>query len=148
MTDTDGTEYEVLLIGGRSAGGRTSVGYEVSDRLQAAGIAHCLVGGGQSRRRHPKAVDDPNGTTLTATNLTALWRNYSAIGHRRLIYVNTACVLEHKMIVRSMGGGARATYLDSAAESWIARIATDRRAVADVAADVVEATAWTSSPAR
>jgi len=110
--------------------------------------SHIALSGGNLDAAYPKAVDDPNGTTLTATNLTALWRNYSAIGHRRLIYVNTACVLEHKMIVRSMGGGARATYLDSAAESWIARIATDRRAVADVAADVVEATAWTSSPAR
>ncbi len=102
-------EFEVLLIGGRSGSGKTSVGYEVSDQLQAAGVSHCLIDGDNLSGAYPKAVDDPHGTRLTEANLAALWRNYVAIGHRRLVYVNTVSVLEHEMIVRSMGGSARVT---------------------------------------
>ncbi|MEU8620729.1 hypothetical protein [Streptomyces sp. NPDC048623] len=40
---------EVLLIGGRAGVGRTTVGWEVSARLRAATIPHCVIEGDISR---------------------------------------------------------------------------------------------------
>lgn len=36
---------EVLLLGGRSGVGKTSVGYAASEKLQAARVVHCLIDG-------------------------------------------------------------------------------------------------------
>ena len=105
MTPVDGPQ-EVLLIGGRSGVGKTSVGYEVSEVLRATGVAHCLIDGDNLDAAYPKAPQDPHGTALTETNLAALWANYTAIGHRRLVYVNTVSVLEAPMVLRAMATGS------------------------------------------
>lgn len=97
---------ELLLLGGRSGSGKTTVAYEVSARLQELRVAHCHVEGDNLDAAYPKAPDDPHGSRLTEVNLAALWRNYRAIGHRRLIYVNTASLLEPQMIARAMGARA------------------------------------------
>ena len=102
-----GPVQEVLLIGGRSGVGKTSVGHEVSELLQVAGVWHCLVDGDDLSAAHPKPADDPHGTALTEANLAALWATYVAAGHHRLVYVNTVSVLEAPMIVRAMGGQVR-----------------------------------------
>lgn len=99
--------YDVLLIGGRSGVGKTSVGYEVSAQLQAAGVAHCVIEGDNLDAAYPKPADDPYGTALTAANLGALWANYTARGFRRLVYTNTVSVLEAAMITSALGGACR-----------------------------------------
>ena len=96
---------QLLLLGGRSGSGKTTVAHEVSAQLQALGVAHCHVEGDNLDAAYPKPADDPHGTHLTEVNLTALWRNYQAIGHSRLIYVNTASILEPKLFVRAMTAG-------------------------------------------
>ncbi len=99
----------MLLIGGRAGVGKTSTAYEVSARLQTLGIAHCHVEGDNLDAAYPKADDDPAGTRLTEANLAALWANYAAVGHHRLIYVNTVSVLEPDLITRAVGGQAQVT---------------------------------------
>ncbi|MBW8805799.1 MAG: hypothetical protein JF587_18410 [Catenulisporales bacterium] len=99
--------FEALLIGGRSGVGKTTVGWEVSEQLQAAQIAHCLIEGDFLDRAFPAPADDPARTKMTETNLAALWRNFAALGYRRLVYTNTVSVLEPDLIVRAMGGSAR-----------------------------------------
>jgi hypothetical protein len=84
---------ELLLIGGRSGVGKTTVGFEVSAQLQRADVAHCLVDGDHLGFAYPKPKDDPHGTRLTQANLAALWQNCRALGYTRLIYVNSVCVL-------------------------------------------------------
>src|SRR5665647_3816021 len=106
MTDSGNIEQEVLLIAGRSGSGKTSVSFELSDQLQKADVAHRLVDGDNLDTAYPKPAG-PQGIGLTEANLTALWRNYIAVGQHRLIYVNTVSVLEYEMIIRSLGGPAR-----------------------------------------
>ena len=97
----------MLLIGGRSGAGKTSVGHEVSELLQTAGVWHCVVDGDNLDAAYPRPAADPHGTALTEANLAALWATYAAAGHHRLVYVNTACVLEAPVVVRAVGGRAR-----------------------------------------
>lgn len=98
---------EVLLIGGRSGVGKTTVGWEVSAQLRQAGVAHCLVEGDNLDQAFPAPPDDPSRTKLTEANLAALWRNYAALGQHRLIYTNTVSVLEPDLITRAVGGAPR-----------------------------------------
>ncbi|GAA4608005.1 hypothetical protein GCM10023195_30940 [Actinoallomurus liliacearum] len=100
---------EVLLIGGRAGVGKTTVGWEVSARLRAAGAAHAVIDGDFMGQVHPAPEDDPDRSRITERNLTAVWGNFAALGHRRLVYVNTLCVLPEAagMFRRAMGADAR-----------------------------------------
>ncbi|MFT2020463.1 hypothetical protein ACMA1D_32255 [Streptomyces sp. 796.1] len=95
--------YEVLLIAGRSGVGKSTVGWEVSVLLQAAGTAHCVIEGDLMDQIHPAPPDDPDRSAITERNLTAVWANYAALGQRRLIYTNTVSVLEGPMFRRVLG---------------------------------------------
>lgn len=122
-------EVEVLLISGRSGVGKTSVGYEVCDLLQAAGLWHALVDGDNLNAAYPKPAGDLGGTALTETNLGALWANYAAAGQHRMVHVNTVAVLEAPMVVRAVGGTTRVVAVLLTAGD-----------------DVVAATGWTRAP--
>ncbi|MGA5535630.1 ATPase [Mycolicibacterium nivoides] len=80
---------EVVFIGGRSGTGKTSTGFEMHAMLSIAGVAHCLIDGDFLDMAYPA----PSEHQLAEQNLAAMWANYRAVGHRRLIYTNTACVL-------------------------------------------------------
>ena len=98
---------EALLIGGRAGVGKTTAGWEVSAQLQAAQIAHALVEGDNMDQIFPAPPDDPHRSGITEANLAAMWRNYSAVGCRRLIYTNTVSILEPDLIARAMGTDPR-----------------------------------------
>lgn len=104
MTPRGDAAVQVLLLGGRSGAGKTSVAHEVSARYQQTGVAHCLVDGDNLDAAYPKPHDDQHGSGLTEANLRAVWATYSAAGYRRLLYVNTVSVLERAMIARAVGG--------------------------------------------
>nr|BAE95549.1 hypothetical protein [Streptomyces kanamyceticus] len=97
---------EVLLIGGRSGVGKTSVGLEVAARLRAADIGHALIEGDLLDLVHPAPRDDPDRSRITERNLAALWANYTELGCRRLVYTNTASVLgsEERLFTRALDG--------------------------------------------
>ena len=100
-------QAEALLIGGRSGVGKTTVSWEVTARLQAAQVAHAYVDGDNLDQIHPAPEADPTRAKITEANLAAIWRNYVALGCRRLIYTNTVSVLESDLIARAMGGSPR-----------------------------------------
>jgi hypothetical protein len=58
---------------------------------------------------------------MTEANLAALWRNYAALGYRRLVYSNTVSVLEPDLIARAMGGTPRITAVLLTADDATAR---------------------------
>lgn len=97
---------EVLLIGGRSGAGKSTVGWEVSARLRAAGVPHAVIEGDFMGQVHPAPEGDPHRRGIVERNLTAVWANYAELGHRRLIYTNTLSVLPEMTGVfqRAMGG--------------------------------------------
>jgi predicted kinase len=100
---------EALLIGGRSGVGKSVVGWEVSARLRAAGVAHAIVEGDFMGQVHPAPADDPHRTRLVERNLTAVWANFAALGHTRLIYTNTLSVMPEAtgMFERALGADVR-----------------------------------------
>ncbi len=100
---------EALLIGGRSGSGKSVVGWEVSARLRADGVAHAILEGDFMGQVHPAPPGDPDRTALVERNLTAVWANFAALGYRRLIYTNTLSVLPAMtpMFERALGADVR-----------------------------------------
>jgi len=106
---------EVLLIGGRSGAGKTTVGWEVAARLRAAGVAHAIVEGDFLAQVYPPPPEGGDGggagggAALTARNLAALWANFAVLGYRRLVYTNTVSVLPASagMFAEAMGADVR-----------------------------------------
>ncbi|GGU38193.1 AAA family ATPase [Lentzea flava] len=105
----DADHFSVLLIGGRSGVGKSTVAWEVSARLREASVAHCFIEGDFLDQAHPAPPDDPSRTEMTRRNLASLWANYAALGYRRLIYTNTVSVLERDLVVGAMGGNVEVT---------------------------------------
>jgi hypothetical protein len=96
-------DVEVLLIGGRSGVGKSTVGWEVSRQLQAAGVPHCFIEGDNLDQVFPAPPDDPVREKISEANLRAMWTNYRALGHCRLVYTNTAAVLSEDWMTRALG---------------------------------------------
>ncbi|MFB7913506.1 hypothetical protein [Streptomyces sp. NPDC056061] len=100
---------EALLIGGRAGVGKSTVAWEVSARLRAAGTAHAVLEGDLMGQVHPAPDDDPHRAAITERNLTAVWANFAELGYRRLIYTNTVSVLPESaaMFEHAMGADVR-----------------------------------------
>lgn len=83
----------VLLIGGRSGVGKSTVAAEVHRQLSEHGIQHAWIEGDNLDMAFP--VPWKQGHNLAEANLAAMWSNYRVHGYTRLIYVNTASVFGH-----------------------------------------------------
>jgi hypothetical protein len=162
---------DLLLIGGRSGVGKTSVAAELHELLAAHSVRHVLVEGDTLDLAWPW----PEG--LAFRNLADLWRNYTALGYHRLIYTNTNSVFDADEVVSAVGGHPRVTAvlltasdptirtrlaqreigtaLDehvsrsriaatrlSAAPSWVVRVDTDDRPTPAVAHELATLTGW------
>jgi hypothetical protein len=95
-------QTEVLLIGGRSGVGKSAVGAEMHVQLSAVGVRHCLIEGDNLDMAYPPPLEHG----LAEQNLSAMWANYRALGYRRMIYTNTASVLEK--VIRELTTPVRA----------------------------------------
>lgn len=85
------------------------MGWEVSDRLRRAQVAHAVIEGDFMGQVHPAPEGDPNRAGITERNLTAVWRNFAECGYRRLVYTNTMSVLAETvgMFQRAVGEDVR-----------------------------------------
>jgi cytidylate kinase len=81
----------VVLIGGRAGSGKSTVAAEMHLQLSARGVHHGWIEGDNLDMAHP--IPWRQGHHLAEDNLAAMWANYRALGHSRLIYNNTASVL-------------------------------------------------------
>lgn len=89
----DADQVEVLFIGGRSGVGKSTAALEVCAQLEAAGIAHVQLEGDFLGQVFPPPAGDPDRSRIVLDNLAAVWRNFAALGYRRLVYTNTVSVL-------------------------------------------------------
>jgi len=90
---------EVLFIGGRAGVGKSSVALELHEQLYARQVKHCVIEGDNLDLAYPR----PWEHKLAEKNLSDMWRNYCALGYRRLIYTNTVSVLESEGLAAAMG---------------------------------------------
>lgn len=156
---------QLLLIGGRSGVGKTSVASALHAMLSAEQVRHALIEGDTLDLAWPP----PWEHRLAERHLATLWSTYRGIGYQRLIYTNTVSVLEAKPLAAAMGdqpavlltateattqarlavrehGEALATHLersaraaqhlDAGADAKVHRIATDDRPVTEIAAQL------------
>lgn len=85
------------------------MGWEISDRLRVAEVAHAIIEGDFMGQVHPAPGGDPHRSGIAERNLTAVWGNYAALGYRRLVYTNTLSVLTETAgtFQRAMGADVR-----------------------------------------
>ncbi len=82
---------DILLLTGPAGVGKSTLSWEISARLAAAGIAHAAIETDELDRVHPKPTREelarlwPGTIDISAVNLAALWATYARLGHRRLI---------------------------------------------------------------
>jgi cytidylate kinase len=120
---------QVVFIGGRSGVGKTAVAVEIFTQLAHADVKHCLIEGDNLDLAHPTPWEQ--GQPLAELNLAAMWRNYKSFGYHRLIYTNTAAVLEPVItsLVGSMGDDPETTAILLTADDETRRRRLERREV-------------------
>jgi hypothetical protein len=115
----------VLFLGGRSGVGKSSVGYEIHERLSAADVRHCLIEGDNLDMAHPP----PWEHGLAERNLAVMWANYRALGYRRMVYTNTASVRLVDELTTAMGDGPLVTAVLLTADDATARQRLGKREI-------------------
>jgi hypothetical protein len=96
-------DSELLLIGGRSGVGKSTVAFEISAQLAELRVTHAVIEGDLLDLCFPPRESH----RLLERNLAALWGNYLKLGYRRLVYTNTVSVLFADRIASAMGGTVR-----------------------------------------
>lgn len=94
---------EVLFIGGRSGVGKSTAAEALHDLLTDADVRHALIEGDALDLAHPAPHVEHPEARLAERNLAAMWANYRALGHHRLVYTNTVSVLEADRLAAAMG---------------------------------------------
>lgn len=94
---------EVLFIGGRSGVGKSTAAEALHDLLTDADVRHAVIEGDVLDLAHPAPHVEHPEARLTERNLAAMWANYRALGHHRLVYTNTVSVLEADRLAAAMG---------------------------------------------
>lgn len=89
-----------LFIGGRSGSGKSSVAHEIHEQLSSRRVMHACIEGDNLDLAYPP----PWEHGLAEQNLAAMWRNYRALGYRRLIYTNTVSILHTRELAAALGG--------------------------------------------
>lgn len=106
--DADAADDErshVVLIGGRSGVGKTSVAHALHALLVGADVRHAVIEGDYLDLAHPA----PHAERLAERNLRAVWSAYRDLGHRRLVYTNTVSPQYADDLAAAMGDDPRVT---------------------------------------
>lgn len=91
---------DVLVISGPCGAGKTTVGFECLELLEAGGVAAAMVDA-ELAYFHPKPDDDPQGTRVAEQALAAVAPVYAAAGIERLLLPRVIERPRHLDIVRA-----------------------------------------------
>jgi len=95
----------LLVIGGRSGVGKSSVAFALHDLLAEARVRHAVVEGDTLDLAWPPPWED----RLAERNLRAVWAGYRDLGYRRLVYTHTVSVLQADDLAATMGDDPHVT---------------------------------------
>lgn len=94
---------EVLLIGGASGVGKSSVGWEVSSQLNRLAVAHWHLEGDVLDAAWPRPADDQDGQRMTVNTLRAMAGVFAGEGYWRCVYAQTASVVDFGLVTQALG---------------------------------------------
>ena len=98
-------QSHLILIGGRSGVGKTTVASVLHTLLIELDVKHAYIEGDLLDLAHPA----PWKEQLAERNLALMWANYRELGFRRLIYTNTVSILEVSALTAAMGDSPSVT---------------------------------------
>ncbi len=101
----DDERSHVILVGGRSGVGKTSVAHALHALLTGADVRHAVIEGDYLDLAHPA----PHAERLAERNLRAVWSAYRDLGYRRLVYTNTVSPQYADDLAAAMGDTPRVT---------------------------------------
>lgn len=127
-------QTEVLLIGGRSGVGKSSVALEIAAQLSAAKVQHAYIEGDNLDMAWPP----PWSHQLAERNLAAMWTNYRTLGYRRLIYSNVVSVCESATLCAAMADDPRAIGVLLTSSDRVAAARLERREIGSELASHIE----------
>ena len=110
------TTIQILLLGGASGTGKTTVGWELSAILEHRCVAHCVIDGDTLWHIFPAPPGDPSRSGIVERNLASVWSGFAEVGQTRLIYTNTVSVLEEEMIRRAVRASSAGGVVSSEVE--------------------------------
>jgi len=134
---------EILLIGGPAGIGKSTLSWEISASLAAAGIAHATIESDELDRVFPKPTAEELAglgvSDISASTLSALWSVYASLGRSRLVMSGVFMHPEFdKRWIRQAIPGAEITVvrLHASEETLAERVR--RREVGDSAENQIE----------
>lgn len=89
----------LVMLGGRSGVGKTTIAAEMHLRLSEAGVQHAVIEGDSLDLAWPA----PWEHSLAERNLSAIWQNYRDLGYRKLVFTNTVSVMQQEVLAEAMG---------------------------------------------
>ncbi|MBF0721137.1 AAA family ATPase [Sanguibacter inulinus] len=124
------TTIQILLLGGASGTGKTTVGWELSAILEQRCVAHCVIDGDTLGHIFPAPPGDPSRSGIVERNLASVWSGFAEVGQTRLIYTNTVSVLEEEMIRRAVRASSAGGVVSSEVEFTSVVLVAGARTVA------------------
>ena len=95
---------DVLILHGSPGSGKSTLARAVAERLRAADLAHAVIDLDDLSMVHPSP-----GRLFAYENLTAIWPNYAAIPHLKLLIPSVIADEEERRFLRSIVPGASFT---------------------------------------
>lgn len=117
----------VLFISGRSGVGKSTAAVALHEQLIERDVQHAVIEGDYLDLAYPPPHLAFPDARLSEQNLAALWAGYRSLGYRRLIYTNTAAVLELSGLVAAMGDDPIVTAVLLCSSDERARARLERR---------------------